>query len=307
MKIVIALGGNALGDNPITQKENVTKCIKNILPIILDNEVVITHGNGPQVGLINLAFEEGHKQNEKVFSMPFPECGSMSQGYIGYHLQNAVKNELMNLNINKPVVSLITQVEVDEFDPAFNNPTKPIGSFYTYEESLKMPYVMKEDSGRGYRRVIASPEPTKIVELEAIKALIKDAIIITVGGGGIPVINKDNKYIGVDAVIDKDFASSKLADELDADCLLILTQVDNVRINFRKENEQDLNKIGLSKIIKLNEEGHFLKGSMKPKVEASIKFVKERKERIAIITSIDKAYESYSKRNVGTIIYNDYE
>ena len=307
MKIVIALGGNALGDNPITQKENVNKCLTNLLPLIKDNEVVITHGNGPQVGLINLAFEEAHKTNEKVCLMPFPECGSMSQGYIGFHLQNALQNIFIKNKINKPVVSLVTQVEVDPLDPAFENPTKPIGSFYTYEESLNKPYIMKEDSGRGYRRVIASPKPVKVVEDSIIKEVMKQAIVITVGGGGIPVVFKNNEYVGCDAVIDKDFASSTLASSIDADCMLILTQVDCAKINFRQDNEQNLNKIGLSEIIKLNEQGHFLKGSMKPKIEASIEFVKERKERIAIITSIDKAYDAFTYQNVGTIIYNDYE
>ena len=307
MKILIALGGNALGDNPNKQKENVIKCMENLYPLIMDNEVVITHGNGPQVGLINLAFEEANKTNEKVCLMPFPECGSMSQGYIGYHLQNALKNVFLKHHVNKNVISIVTQVEVDEKDPAFLNPTKPIGSFYTYEESLNKPYVMKEDSGRGYRRVIASPKPINVVELDSIKEAIKTSIVITVGGGGIPVIKKNNEFVGVAAVIDKDFASSKLASLIDADCMLILTQVENAKINFNTENEQNINKIGLSKIIELNNQGHFMKGSMMPKVEASIEFVKERKGRIAIITSIDKAYDAFTTQNVGTIIYNDYE
>ena len=308
MKIVIALGGNALGDNPNSQILNVNKCVETILPLFKENhQIVLTHGNGPQVGLINLAFEEGKKNNPKVYPMPFPECGAMSQGYIGYHLQNSLQNILHKNGIKKNVVSIITQVEVDKNDKAFQDPTKPIGSFYSYEESLKLPYPTKEDSGRGYRRVIASPKPVKVVEEDVINELIKTSIVITVGGGGIPVINDNGEYKGIDAVIDKDFASSKLASKINADVLLILTQVDNVKINFRKENEQDLNKVSLSLIEKLNDEGHFMKGSMKPKVEAGIEFLKNNKEGLVIITSIDKAFEALKTHNVGTVIYNDYE
>ena len=291
MKVVIALGGNALGNSPKEQKEIVKQTAKHIVPIIeAGYDVVLTHGNGPQVGLINLAFEEGKKANSKVYEMPFSECGAMSQGYIGYHLQNAIQNELNAKNINKNVISLITQVEVDKNDTAFLNPTKPIGSFYSKEDALKMPYPMKEDAGRGYRRVIASPKPVKILEENTIKNLIdSNFIVITCGGGGIPVINENNNYVGVDAVIDKDFASSKLADEINSDYLLILTAVDKVAINYNKPNQQNLEKVTIEQVNNYNNEGHFHAGSMKPKVEASVEFVSKGKNRTAIITSIDNA------------------
>ena len=231
MRVVIALGGNALGNDPKTQKENACVAARALIPIIKSGyEVVITHGNGPQVGLINLAFTEGNGVNDKVYAMPFAECGAMSEGYIGYHLQNALVNELKKEGLDYPVCSVVTQVEVDKNDPAFLNPTKPIGSFYSREEAMeiskKMGYTMKEDSGRGYRRVIASPKPVKILEDNSIKCLLENKnIVISVGGGGIPVIKTDNGYMGIDAVIDKDFASSKLASDISADYLLILTAV----------------------------------------------------------------------------------
>ena len=296
MRVVIALGGNALGNDPITQKENARLAAISLMPIIKAGyEVVITHGNGPQVGLINLAFTEGNNVNEKVYQMPFAECGAMSEGYIGYHLQNALLNEFKKNGINNSVCSVTTQVEVDINDQAFLNPTKPIGSFYSREEatliSQKMGYTMKEDSGRGYRRVIASPRPLRIVEEKAICDLLeaKD-IVIAVGGGGVPVINKDGEYVGIDAVIDKDFASSKLASDIHADYLLILTAVPNATINFRKENEEALFDITVDKISEYNVLGHFGSGSMKPKVEASIAFAKTG--GISIITSIENAYDA---------------
>ena len=303
MKIVIALGGNALGDTPSTQKENAKLTAKGIVDIIESgNEVVITHGNGPQVGLINLAFTEGGKINNKVYEMPFSECGSMSQGYIGFHLQNAILNELKARNINKNVASIITQVEVDKIDKAFANPTKPIGSFYSKEEALKMPYVMKEDASRGYRRVIASPKPIKIVELNMIKQAIDNGnVVIACGGGGIPVINNNGIYEGIDAVIDKDYASSLLASLIDADVFLIVTAIDEVCLNFHQENEIKLHKVTVKEMEKYNEEGHFSPGSMKPKVEAGIDFVKNGKNRKAIITSINQAVQALNGK-AGTTI-----
>lgn len=305
MRIVIALGGNALGDTPEKQKEMAALTAKGIIPIIKDgHEIIITHGNGPQVGLINLAFEEGNKVNKKVYAMPFSECGALSQGYIGFHLQNALQNELQKEGINKSVISLITQVEVDKNDKAFLNPTKPIGSFYSLEEAKLLPYTMKEDAGRGFRRVIASPKPVRVVEEETIKNVVKSGtIVITCGGGGIPVINDNGILKGIDAVIDKDFASSKLANDIDCDCLLILTAVSNAIINFNKPNAEIIHDIDYKQMIKYNEEGHFLAGSMKPKVEASIDFVQAKKGRVAIITSITDAYEAI-KGNKGTIILN---
>lgn len=306
MRIVIALGGNALGQTPSEQIKNATLAAKPIAKMIAKGyEVVITHGNGPQVGLINLAFTEGNKLNDKVYMMPFPECNAMSEGYIGYHLQNCIKNELSLLDYNATICSINTQIEVDINDPAFDNPTKPIGGFYTKEEADKLPFTMKEDAGRGFRRVVASPLPKKIVELDAIKSLAEKGIItICCGGGGIPVVNKDNKLVGVDAVIDKDFASALLAKDINADILMIITAVPNAILNFGKENEIILNKVSLKDIIKYNEEGHFKAGSMKPKVEACINFVSENKSGIAIITSIEEALNAIDN-NAGTIIYNE--
>ncbi|MBQ7307479.1 MAG: carbamate kinase [Clostridia bacterium] len=294
MKVVIALGGNALGDTPQRQKEIVKKTAKYIVPIIKSGyDVILTHGNGPQVGLINLAFEEGKKNNQKVYEMPFSECGAMSQGYIGYHLQNALQNELKAQNIDKKVISVITQVEVDKDDIAFKNPTKPIGSFYSKEDAEKMSYPMKEDAGRGYRRVIASPKPVKILEEPTIKNLVdNNFIVISCGGGGIPVINQNGVYQGVDAVIDKDFASSKLADEINSEYLLILTAIDSVCINYNTPNQQKLEKVSVETLKEYNNQGHFHAGSMKPKVEASIDFVEKGENRTAIITSIEKAHEA---------------
>ena len=296
MRVIIALGGNALGNDPITQKENAIAAARSLIPIIKAGyEVVITHGNGPQVGLINLAFTEGNKVNDKVYFMPFAECGAMSEGYIGYHLQNALVNELRKDGINNTVVSLTTQVEVDINDQAFLNPTKPIGSFYSREEAMEISknygYTMKEDSGRGYRRVVASPKPLHIVEEEAILDLIKSHnIVIACGGGGIPVIKKDGNYVGVDAVIDKDFASSKLAMDIHGDYLLILTAVPYASINFHKENEEPLFDVTVDEVTKYNVLGHFGSGSMKPKIEASIAFAKSG--GVSIITSIENAYEA---------------
>lgn len=294
MRIVIALGGNALGNTPETQKEMASLTAKKIVPIIkAGHEVIITHGNGPQVGLINLAFSVGHKNDEKVYTMPFSECGAMSQGYIGYHLQNALQNELASQGIKKNVVTIVTQVEVDPNDIAFSNPTKPIGSFYTKEEAEKMPYCMKEDAGRGYRRVVPSPTPKKVIEQNTIESLIENGnIVITCGGGGIPVVRKNGKLIGVDAVIDKDFVSSVLASSINSDYLLILTAVNNVAINYNTKNQKDLKVVTVKEMEKYNNEGHFYAGSMKPKVEACIDFVKNNNNSIAIITSIDEAYEA---------------
>ncbi len=302
MRIVIALGGNALGIDPKEQKENVKKVSPYLAKIINQgNEVVITHGNGPQVGLINMAFSEGHKHNKNVYEMTFSECGAMSQSYIGYHLVEAINNDLRKLNSSTHVVSILTNVLVDKDDPAFLNPTKPIGPFYTKEEALLLPYHTKEDSGRGYRRVIASPKPVKIIEEKEIKNLLDNHYtVICCGGGGIPVIDNDGTLQGIDAVIDKDFASSKLASDIDADVLLILTQVKNAKINFGKENEQDLGIICLNDVIKYLNDNEFKAGSMKPKIEACINFVKD-KNKTAIITDIENALSALEYK-AGTII-----
>ncbi len=305
MRVVIALGGNALGETPEKQKEMARITSTYIVPIIKRGyDVILTHGNGPQVGLINLAFTEGGKVNPKVYAMPFSECGAMSQGYIGFHLQNALVNELLKENVKKDVVSITTEVEVSENDSAFLSPTKPIGSFYSKEEAEKMPYVMKEDSGRGYRRVIASPKPVKVLEMDAIKKMNESGyVVITCGGGGIPVVKRGDEYQGIDAVIDKDYASSLLANDIDADILMILTAIDSCKINFNKPNEEELGVVTVLEMKEYNLQGHFHAGSMKPKIEACCDFVSKGKDRIAIITSIEKALDALDGK-CGTKIIN---
>ena len=302
-RYVVSLGGNALGNNAEEQKKALIKVADAIVDLIIDNnEVAIVHGNGPQVGMINLAFET----SKETPNMPFPECGAMSEGYIGYHIQNALYNSLKEKNVNKTVSTVITQVLVDPKDPLFLNPSKPIGSFYSKEEAeriaLEKGYVMKEDAGRGYRRVVPSPLPIDIIEKNAINALMKDGqVVICAGGGGIPVIKSNNKLEGVAAVIDKDYASSKLADLINADYLVILTAVDNVSINYRKESEKKLENVSVKELEQYLEEGHFAKGSMYPKVQACLSFVKSGKNKTAIIASLDNAKEAF-KEKAGTII-----
>lgn len=310
MKIVIALGGNALGNSPKEQRELVGHSAKPIVDLIEQgHDVIIAHGNGPQVGMINLAFEESQKVNKNIPVVPFAECNAMSQGYIGYHLQNAIKEEMKNRNLNKSVATLVTQVIVDKEDDAFNNPTKPIGAFYSKEEAdkiaLQTAYTFMEDSGRGYRRVIASPRPIDIVELDILNTLIDNGhVIITVGGGGIPVYADGNKLVGIDAVIDKDFASAKLAELLDADYLIILTAVDRVAINYGKENEEWLSILDIDTTDKYIKEGHFAPGSMLPKIEAAKSFAVSKKGRRALITSLEKATAGINGET-GTIIVDN--
>ena len=293
-KIVVALGGNALGNNAEEQRELVKDTAKPIVDLIeAGNTVIIAHGNGPQVGMINLAMETSSKSEAKTPPMPFPECGSMSQGYIGFHLQNAIREELLNRNLNIPVATIITQVIVDKDDNAFNNPSKPIGAFYSKEDAVELSkkgYVMKEDAGRGYRRVVPSPKPVDVAEKETVETLIqKGHVVITVGGGGIPVVKEGNRLIGVPAVIDKDFASAKLAEILDADYLIILTAVEKVAINFGKPDVKWLDELTIKEAEKYIEEGHFAPGSMLPKVQASMNFARSKEGRKALITSLEKA------------------
>ena len=302
-RYVVSLGGNALGNNAEEQKEALIKVADAIVDLIKDkNEVAIVHGNGPQVGMINLAFET----SKETPNMPFPECGAMSEGYIGYHIQNSLYNSLKKNNIDKTVSTIVTQVLVDPNDPLFLNPSKPIGSFYSKEEAEKIAkekgYIIKEDAGRGYRRVVPSPLPIDIIEKDAIKVLLKAGqVVICAGGGGIPVIKKDNKIEGVAAVIDKDYASSKLADLINADYLVILTAVDNVYINYKKDNEKKLDLVTANEMNQYLNEGHFAKGSMYPKVQASINFVKSGQNKVAVIASLDNAKEAF-KLKAGTII-----
>lgn len=297
-KIVIALGGNALGNDPIEQLKKVKIATDIISDLIKEgNDVVIGHGNGPQVGMIKLAMDYSSNSDEKTPIMPLVECGAMSQGYIGYHLQQAFNASFSEKNIEKTAVSVITQVEVSKEDKAFENPTKPVGMFYTKEKAQELQrekgFKFIEDAGRGYRKVVPSPKPLKIVELDAIKKMIDQGlIVITVGGGGIPVVKENKKLVGIDAVIDKDKSSSKLALDLDADVLLILTAVDKVYINFNKENQKALDKLNIKDAKKYMQEGQFAKGSMLPKIEACIDFVEKSKNAYAIITSLEKAMDA---------------
>lgn len=297
-KIVIALGGNALGNDPIEQLKKVKIATDIISDLIKEgNDVVIGHGNGPQVGMIKLAMDYSSNSDEKTPIMPLVECGAMSQGYIGYHLQQAFNASFSEKNIEKTAVSVITQVEVSKEDKAFENPTKPVGMFYTKEKAQELQrekgFKFIEDAGRGYRKVVPSPKPLKIVELDAIKKMIDQGlIVITVGGGGIPVVKENKKLVGIDAVIDKDKSSSKLALDLDADVLLILTAVDKVYINFNKENQKALDTLTTKDAKKYMQEGQFAKGSMLPKIEACIDFVEKSKNAYAIITSLEKAMDA---------------
>ena len=308
-RIVIALGGNALqsGDTEPTaeaQLEVVKKTCEQIAEISRRGyEMAVVHGNGPQVGRILLASETA---KDPVPPMPFDVCGAMSQGYIGYHIQQALKYALNARNRNYPVVSLTTQVIVDRRDPAFRNPTKPIGPFYTAEEAGKLEqekgYVMREDAGRGWRRVVPSPLPQKIVEIGAVRLLWDHAIVITCGGGGVPVVeNPDGRLEGVAAVIDKDFAAELLAEQVDADALLILTEVEKVAIRFGKPDQEDLGHLNLAEAARYAEEGQFGVGSMLPKVEAAMKFVRNNPGRKAIITSLDKCLDALDAKT-GTVI-----
>ncbi|MDU5976756.1 MAG: carbamate kinase [Finegoldia magna] len=296
-KVVLALGGNALGNSPEEQIKAVRKTAVSIVDLVEDgNEVIVCHGNGPQVGMINLAMETAHNSNPQISNMPFAECVAMSQGYIGYHLQKAIKNELSKRNMKNAVSTIITQVKVDKNDEAFANPTKPVGLFYSKEESEKLAaesgYTFKEDANRGYRRVVPSPKPIDIIEKEEINTLTKENfIVIAGGGGGIPVVENDGQLEGIGAVIDKDFTSEKLAEISDADLLIILTAVEKVCINYGTENEEGLDELNLSRAQKLIEEKQFAEGSMLPKVKACLSFIQSGEGKTALITSLEKAKE----------------
>ncbi len=301
MRIVVALGGNALGKSPQEQLQLVKETAKPLVDLIEENhELVIVHGNGPQVGMINNGMADAG------VDMPFPECGAMSQGYIGFHLQNAVQNELNARNIEKSVATIITQVIVDKNDTAFENPTKPIGGFMTADEAKELEeakgYAMVEDAGRGYRRVVPSPKPFEIKEKAVVSSLVEAGnVVITCGGGGVPVVSENGELHGVPAVIDKDFASELLAQTLNADYLVILTAVEKVAINFGKDNEQWLENITPEEALKFASEGHFAPGSMLPKVQACVQFADSKQGRKALITSLEKAKDGL-KGLTGTVI-----
>ncbi len=295
-RIVIALGGNALGNTLPEQMAAVKITARAIVDLIEEGcEVVVAHGNGPQVGMINNAMAALSRENPKQPNTPLSVCVAMSQAYIGYDLQNALREELLNRNITDiPVATMVTQIRVDADDPAFLSPSKPIGHFMTAEEAKHAEeaygYVTKEDAGRGYRRVVASPKPAEIIEIGAIRALVNDGqLVIACGGGGIPVTLQGNHLKGASAVIDKDFASCLLAEELDADFLIILTAVEKVAINFGKPEEKWLDELNIETAKQYISEGHFAPGSMLPKVEAAVAFAESKPGRTALITLLEKA------------------
>lgn len=309
IKVIVALGGNALQESgtPATaeaQLQVVRKTSEYLAEMsIRGYEMAVVHGNGPQVGRILLASETAANVTP---AMPFDVCGAMSQGYIGYHIQQGLREALRKRGRNIPVSTLVTQVVVDKDDPGFKNPTKPIGPFYTEEDAKKLQsekgYIMKEDAGRGWRRVVASPMPKKIVELSAVKLLWDTTIVVTAGGGGIPVIEKkDGSLEGIAAVIDKDLAAERLAEDIDADILMILTEVEKVSINFKKPDQKDLATMTVAEAEQYIKEGHFAPGSMLPKVQAAMMFAKANPGKKAIITSLYKAVEAL-EGNAGTVI-----
>ena len=307
-RIVVALGGNALGNTPEEQLDLVRHTAKTIVDLAQDGyEVIVGHGNGPQVGMINLAMEFSCTKGGNTPYMPFPECGAMSQGYIGYHLQQAIQQELKARGVDKECASIITQVVVDANDPGFAKPTKPVGSFYTKEEADKIAaekgFTFVEDAGRGYRRVVPSPIPQRIVELKVVEQLVKTGdIVITVGGGGIPVVETEQGLKGVAAVIDKDRSSALLAQSIGADMLIILTAVDRVCINYNKPDQKELPTMTLEEAEKYIEEKQFAPGSMLPKVQSCMEFVKNNTHGgTALITSLQKAKVAL-QGETGTII-----
>ena len=306
-KVVIALGGNALGKDVEEQKEAVAKTAKVIVDLAQQGlDIIVTHGNGPQVGMIQNAMDNLVVMHENYKQVPLPTSVAMSQGYIGIDLQNAIKYELYSRNIDGKVSTILSQVEVDKNDPAFENPTKPIGRFLTKEEAEENEangVRCMEDAGRGYRVVVASPMPQRIRELETIKTLVNAGhIVITCGGGGIPVISENGKLVGVNAVIDKDNASSLLAAQLGADYLVILTAVEKVAINFGKENQEWLSDLTVEQAKEYIAEEQFAKGSMLPKIEAAIRFAESGEVRRTLITLLDKAAEGIAGKT-GTVIH----
>ena len=305
-KVVVALGGNALGKSPEEQLKLVKNTASSLIGLIdAGNQVVISHGNGPQVGAINLGMNFA-AENGKTAAFPFPECGAMSQGYIGYHLQQSLQNELHRRWMNKNVATVVTQIAVDPKDPAFQNPSKPVGDFYTKEQAEQIEkekgYTFKEDAGRGYRQVVPSPLPQKIMELNSIKTLIEAGDLVIAGcGGGVPVIMTDDGLEGVPAVIDKDRSSALLADKIDADTLIILTAVDYVFVNYGKPDEKALKTLNVAEAQKYMDEKQFAAGSMLPKIEACLSFVEGHPERKALITSLNGLDDALAGK-VGTVI-----
>jgi carbamate kinase len=299
--IVIALGGNALGENLAEQMAAVKSTSRSIVDLIAQgHRVVITHGNGPQVGMIDTAFEAAAMTEAHTPHLPMSVCVALSQGYIGYDLQNALREELLDRGMQVPVAALITQVIVDENDPAFKDPSKPIGSHFSQGEAqvmMRNGYVMKEDAGRGWRRVVASPKPLDVVEKETVRAMVQAGqLAIAVGGGGIPVYRQGNHLKGASAVIDKDLASAKLAEMIDADLLIILTAVERVALSFGQPDQRWLDRLSVEEARRYMSEGHFAKGSMLPKVQAAVDFAASKPGRSTLITLLAKAKEGIEGR-----------
>ena len=306
-KIVVALGGNALGKSPQEQLELVKNTAKSLVGLITKgHEIVISHGNGPQVGSINLGLNYAAEHDQGP-AFPFAECGAMSQAYIGYQLQESLQNELHSMGIDKQVVTLVTQVEVDEGDPAFNSPSKPIGLFYTKEEANRIQqekgYQFVEDAGRGYRRVVPSPQPISIIELESIKTLVEnDTLVIAAGGGGIPVIREQHdSFKGIDAVIDKDKTNALLGADIHCDQLIILTAIDYVYINYHTDQQQALKTTNIDTLKTYIEEEQFAKGSMLPKIESAISFIENNPNGSVLITSLNQL-DAALEGKIGTLI-----
>ena len=297
-RIVIALGGNALGNTPQEQLELVKHTAACIVDMVAEgNNVIVTHGNGPQVGMINNAFAFASQHDEKTPDMPFPEAGAMSQGYIGYQLSQAILNELRRRGIMRSTANVVTQTVVYPDDPAFQNPTKPVGAFLTEEEAkakaAETGYTFKEDAGRGWRQVVASPKPRRIVESDAIQDLFDDGyIVVCTGGGGVPVFERNDTYEGVPAVIDKDRSAAMMAATFKADMLVILTAVEKVAINFNTPEQADIDTMDIAQAQEYIEQGQFAPGSMLPKVEACLEYVEEYPQGKALITSLDKAKDA---------------
>lgn len=308
-RVVIALGGNALGNTLPEQMAAVKITAKAIVDLIEEGyEVVVSHGNGPQVGMVNNAMIALTHEDEQQPNTPLSVCVAMSQAYIGYDLQNALREELLNRNIlDVPVATMITQVSVDADDPAFQSPSKPIGKFVDKAQAEKMAnqfgYIMREDAGRGYRRVVASPKPVEIIEIGTIRTMVNSGdLVIACGGGGIPVTRQGNHLKGASAVIDKDFASCLMAKELDADFLIILTAVEKVALNFGTPNEQWLDDVSVDKANNYIAQGHFAPGSMLPKVQAAVDFAKSKPGRMALITLLEKSREALCGKT-GTVFH----
>ena len=309
-RIVIALGGNALGITPTEQRERIAAATPPLIRLITQgHEIIISHGNGPQVGILNQAFEVAAQHSDRIVAMGLPECTAMSQGYIGYHLQQGIQKELRAQGMPWHVATVITQVEVDADDPAFDHPTKPIGSFLDEASARQLmanrpEITVVEDAGRGWRQVVASPRPTDIVERDSILNLLDhEFIVIACGGGGVPVVrDARGNYHGAEAVVDKDFASAKLADVVGADYLFILTAVDRVAINWGRPDQRDLDDIDAATAQRYIDEGHFGAGSMLPKVQAAVEFVRGNPMRRAVICSLAEAPRAMAGES-GTLIH----